>query len=81
MSVRVPLAEHLRERLRSGKPVIGGHVFFTDPEISELLGYHGFEAVWIDAEHSAFDLNTILGHITACASAGTASTPATTVAN
>ncbi len=70
---RVPMAERLRERLRSGRPVIGGHVFFTDPEISELLGYHGFEAVWIDAEHSAFDLNTILGHITACASAGTAS--------
>lgn len=70
---RVPMAEQLRERLRSDRPVIGGHVFFTDPEISELLGYHGFEAVWIDAEHSAFDLNTILGHITACASAGTAS--------
>ena len=66
-------AERLRERLRSDRPVIGGHVFFTDPEITELLGYHGFEAVWIDAEHSAFDLNTILGHIMACASSGTAS--------
>ena len=66
-------AERLRARLRAGETVIGGHVLFTDPEISELLGYHGFDAVWIDAEHSTFDLNTVLGHIMACASAGTAS--------
>jgi len=67
------LAQQLREKFRNGETVIGGHVFFTDPEITELLGYHGFEAIWIDAEHSAFDLNTILGHIMACASSGTAS--------
>jgi len=67
------LAEKLREKFGSGETVIGGHVFFTDPEITELLGYHGFDAIWIDAEHSAFDLNTILGHIMACASSGCAS--------
>lgn len=66
-------AERLRARLRGGKPVIAGHVFLTDPEIAELLGYHGFDAVWIDAEHSAFDLNAVLAHIMACASSGTAS--------
>lgn len=53
--------------------MIGGHAFFTDPEITELLGYHEFDATWIDAEHSAFDLNTILHHIMACASSGAAS--------
>jgi len=67
------LAEKLREKFRRGETVIGGHVFFTDPEITELQGYHGFEVIWIDAEHSAFDLNTILGHIMACASSGCAS--------
>ena len=67
------LARKLREKFARGETVIGGHVFFTDPEITELLGAHGFEAVWIDAEHSAFDMNTILGHIMACAASGTAS--------
>lgn len=67
------LAEELREKFVRGETVIGGHVFFTDPEIAESLGMHGFDAIWIDAEHSALDLNTILGHVTACAAAGTAS--------
>lgn len=48
-------------------------MFFTDAEVSEALGDHGFEFVWIDAEHSAFDKACILHHIMACASAGTAS--------
>ncbi len=67
------LAKTLREKFARGETVIGGHVFFTDSEISELLGAHGFDAIWIDAEHSAFDLNTILHHVTACAASGTAS--------
>lgn len=70
---RAKLACGLREKLKQGRTVIGAHVFLTDPEITDLLGAHGFEAVWIDAEHSAFDLHTILGHIMACAASGTAS--------
>lgn len=66
-------AQLLREAFRRGEVVPGGHVFFTDPEITELLGDHGFRFVWIDAEHSAFDLGTVLRHIIACGSADTAS--------
>lgn len=66
-------AQQLREAFGRGEVVPGGHVFFTDPEIAELLGCHGFKFVWIDAEHSAFDLGTVLRHIMACAAADTAS--------
>lgn len=63
----------IRKKMADGGIVIGGHTFFLDPAITESLGYHGFEFVWIDAEHSAFDQACILQHIMAAASAGTAS--------
>ena len=66
-------AAALREKLQSGELIVGGHVFTTDPEITEALGMHGLEFIWIDAEHSAFDKATILGHIVAAAAAGAAS--------
>lgn len=66
-------ASMIREKMAGGGVVIGGHTFFLDPAITESLGYHGFEFVWIDGEHSAFDQACILQHIMAAASAGTAS--------
>ncbi len=66
-------AEALRARFRARDLVIGGHVFFTDSAITEQLGYHGYEFVWIDAEHGAFDKACILSHIIAASASGTAS--------
>lgn len=66
-------AIRLREKLSRGELIVGGHVFLTDPEVTESLGMHGFEFVWIDAEHSAFDRTEILAHVVAAAAADTAS--------
>lgn len=66
-------AEMLRDKLQKGELIVGAHAFLTDPEVTESLGHHGFEFVWIDGEHSAFDKVTLLGHIMAASSAGTAS--------
>ena len=66
-------AQELREKFRKHQLVIGGHSFFTDPAITNLLGYHGFEFVWIDGEHGAFTLPVILQHIMAAGDANTAS--------
>lgn len=73
MEKKICKAQQLRQKFQSHQLVVGGHVFYTDPEITEQLGDHGFEFVWIDAEHSAFDLQCILSHIMAASSAGTAS--------
>lgn len=73
MAERVCMAQKIRDKMRSGGTVIGAHTFYTDPSITEALGYHGFEFVWIDGEHSAFDKASTLSHIIAAASAGTAS--------
>lgn len=66
-------AEQIRRRMAEGEVILGGHTFYTDPCITEALGLHGFSFVWIDAEHSAFDHRSILDHIIAASSAGTAS--------
>jgi len=66
-------ADWIREKFHRNELVVGGHVFSGDSQFSELMGYHGYDFVWIDAEHSAMDLREILGHITACAAAGAAS--------
>lgn len=66
-------AEYIRGKFEKGELVVGGYAFLTDPCITELFGYHGFEFVWIDAEHGAFTLPCIQSHIQAAASAGTAS--------
>lgn len=73
MNPKMNKAQQLREKFQKGETVIGGHVFYTDSEITEALGDHGFEFVWIDAEHSAFDLGCVLRHVIAAGSAGTAS--------
>lgn len=73
MPNRVCKAQEIRERMKRGETVIGAHTFYTDPSITEALGCHGFEFVWIDGEHSAFDRASTLSHIIAAAAAGTAS--------
>ncbi len=66
-------AQQIREKMKRGETVIGAHTFYLDPSITEALGLHGFEFVWIDGEHSAFDKGSTLGHIMAAAAADTAS--------
>lgn len=63
----------LRKRFLEGPLVIGGHTFLDDPAITEMLGFHGYEFVWIDGEHGPFDKKRLLDHIMAAASGGCAS--------
>ena len=65
-------ADRIREKFSQQELVIGGHVFSADAQFAELLGLHGYDFVWVDFEHSAFSLPTVLAHITACAAANTA---------
>lgn len=61
----------LREALKSGR-AIGGHVFLGDPAISEALAIYGYDFIWIDAEHGAFDRPLILSHVIAANAGGAA---------
>lgn len=62
------------QRLHAGKPV---HVVqiakFATPEFAELMGILGFNCLWIDMEHKAFEMEKLLG-INAGARAGNVDT-------
>jgi 2-keto-3-deoxy-L-rhamnonate aldolase RhmA len=47
----------------SAAMVVGGHVFLTDPSISEAMAGYGYDFIWIDGEHGPFDKNTLLSHV------------------
>jgi len=68
----VSKAEELKKRFHNGPRVLGGHVFFTDPAITEQLSYIGYDFIWIDGEHGAMDRQTILSHIVAANAGGAA---------
>jgi len=61
----------LRLRLKEGG-LIGGHVFFNDPAITEAMARYGYDFIWIDAEHGPFDKQQLLMHIMAANGAGAA---------
>lgn len=62
-----------REALKSGKRLLGTHVNLTDYRICEMMGYIGFDYLWIDMEHLATDFRTMESHLIAAKSAGTPS--------
>jgi len=50
----------LREKLTQGRPTIGTHVLFTDPDIPEIIGDTGlFDYAEFAAEYSILDMNLL----------------------
>lgn len=66
-------AQKLRRKMANGEISVGAHVFFNDGAITETFGYMGFDYVWIDGEHCAFDKQSILAHAVGASAGGTAS--------
>lgn len=65
-------ARMISDAFAEGKLVIGGHVFLTDPSISEAMASFGYDFLWIDAEHGPFDKERVLAHVVAANGAGSA---------
>lgn len=64
-------AKELKERMQEGHlSVIGGHVFFNDPAISNAMASFGYDFLWIDAEHGPFDKETLMQHVIAANEGG-----------
>ena len=42
--------------MRQGQLALGTYVTFADPQIVEIIGLAGFDAAFIDMEHTTFDL-------------------------
>ena len=46
----------VKDKIRAGELALGTYVSFTDPQIVEIIGLAGFDAAFIDMEHTGFDL-------------------------
>ena len=66
-------AEEIRRKIKNHELVVGAHVFYNDAAITETFGYMGFDYVWVDGEHCAFDKQSLLNHIVGAYAGGTAS--------
>jgi 2-keto-3-deoxy-L-rhamnonate aldolase RhmA len=53
-----------RQKLRSGRLLLGAGITFTDPLVTESLSY-GVDFIWIDREHSDMSPEALNGHLLA----------------
>jgi len=60
----------IKEKIARGELAIGTYVNLADPAIVEIIGLAGFDAAFIDMEHTAFDFNLIQEMIRGCEIAG-----------
>jgi len=49
----------VKAKIREGKLAIGTYVGLADPALVEVIGLAGFDAAFIDTEHSAFDFKLV----------------------
>jgi len=49
----------VKKVMSEGKLALGTYVTFADPQVVEIIGLAGFDAAFIDMEHTTFDLNLI----------------------
>ena len=61
-----------REKILNREKVCGTHVTMTDSSIAEMMGYLGFDFLWIDLEHAYISLEQLYNHLNAAKAAGTA---------
>ena len=59
--------------MREGKLALGTYVTFADPQIVEIIGLAGYDAAFIDMEHTDFDLRLVGEMIRAADLAGVTS--------
>lgn len=59
-----------RDRLRAGQTLLGGFVFSTDPNVTEIYAAAGFDFVIVDLEHTMGDMQTVAAHIRAARASG-----------
>ena len=59
-----------KRRLKAGEFIHGGHIFLPNPAMAEAMACFGYEYLWIDGEHGAYDKAEILASISAVNGAG-----------
>ncbi len=63
----------IKQRWAEGKLAVGTYVNLADPAVCEIIGLAGFDASFIDMEHTGFDFETVQGMLRACELTGISS--------
>ena len=61
----------LKEKINAGQSLCGTHVTLAEPSVCEMLGYLGYDFIWVDMEHTYLTCKDVLIHANAARSAGT----------
>jgi 2-keto-3-deoxy-L-rhamnonate aldolase RhmA len=56
----------VKAKIREGTLALGTYVGLADPALVEVIGLAGFDAAFIDMEHTSFDLSMVEAMIRAC---------------
>lgn len=64
--------QKIQKKIEEKRLILGSHVGFDSPFVTEMIANQGFDFIWIDAEHSALDKKDIQTHLLACRAAGAA---------
>jgi 2-keto-3-deoxy-L-rhamnonate aldolase RhmA len=65
-----PTHRRIRAKLEQGQRAYGVTVQMPSPECAEMVGYAGYDYVWIDAEHGSFGISEISALVRAADAAG-----------
>jgi len=60
------LQNRIKDKIRQDDLAIGTYVNLADPTLVEIIGLAGFDAAFIDMEHSAFDFQLVQEMVRAC---------------
>ena len=66
------LFSKIDEKLKFDKVLIGSHIFFGMPPITECMAQKGFDILWIDMEHTAIGIESLQNNLIAARAGGTA---------
>lgn len=61
----------LKERVLRCEKLCGTHIALNHPVITEILGYTGFDFIWIDTEHTSIGYEDLLQHLNSVRLSGT----------
>ena len=53
------IENRVKKVMRAGDLAIGTYVTLSDPQVVEIIGLAGFDAAFIDMEHTTFDLSMV----------------------
>jgi 2-keto-3-deoxy-L-rhamnonate aldolase RhmA len=56
----------VKAKMKQGKLAVGAHVSLADPAVVEIIGLAGFDAAFIDMEHTSLDHGVVEEMIRAC---------------